>query len=400
MATSVVMPALEMAQETGKLVSWLKKEGQPVKKGEMLLEIETDKAVVEVEAQADGILAGVTANIGDVVPVGQTIAWLVAPGEAPPVAAAGGSSQTGRKMDPAPAAAPSAAAGTAAPSGGRPGGRISPKARKVAQEHGVDISQVTGSGPGGEILAEDVLKFAQRGAAPPAASSAPAPVAAEAGRASSAAKIMAERTTQSWTTVPHFFLTRDVDASSLNAAREKAVPAVQQSHGVKVTHTDLLVAGVARALARHARMNGSWVNGNVQSNGDINVALAMAVENAVVTGVIRNADRASLGDIATRRKELGERARANKLQPADISGATFTISNLGMFGIDAFTAIIVPPQAGILAVGAIADRVVAVGGQPAVRPMLTMTLSSDHRVIDGAGAAAFLADVVKEVEST
>jgi pyruvate dehydrogenase E2 component (dihydrolipoamide acetyltransferase) len=126
----------------------------------------------------------------------------------------------------------------------------------------------------------------------------------------------------------------------------------------------------------------------------------MAVENAVVTGVIRNADRASLGDIATRRKELAERARANKLQPADIAGATFTISNLGMFGIDSFTAIIVPPQAGILAVGAIADRVVAVGGQPAVRPMLTMTLSSDHRVIDGAGAAAFLADVVKEVEST
>ena len=396
MATSVVMPALEMAQETGKLVSWLKKEGEPVKKGEMLLEVETDKAVVEVEAQADGILAGILAKIGDVVPVGQTIAWLVGPGEAPPVAASG-TPQTGRKIDSAPAAAASGAATSAPQPGGRPGGRISPKARKVAQEHGVDLGQVTGSGPGGEILAEDVLRFAQRAPTPAAAPSAPA---ADAVRASSATKIMAERTTQSWTTVPHFFLTRDVDASALNAAREKAVPAVQQSHGVKATHTDLLVAAVARALARHARMNGSWVNGGVQSNGDVNVALAMAVENAVVTGVIRNADRASLGDIATRRKELAERARANKLQPADIAGATFTISNLGMFGIDAFTAIIVPPQAGILAVGAIADRVVAVGGQPAVRPMLTMTLSSDHRVIDGAGAAAFLADVVKEVEST
>jgi pyruvate dehydrogenase E2 component (dihydrolipoamide acetyltransferase) len=378
-------------------VSWLKKEGEPVKKGEMLLEVETDKAVVEVEAQADGVLAGILAKIGDVVPVGQTIAWLVAPGEAPPAAAAG-TPQTGRKIDSAPAAAAATAASASQP-GARPGGRISPKARKVAQEHGVDISQVTGSGPGGEILAEDVLKFAQRAAASAPAPAAPAGTAGEPARASSASKIMAERTTQSWTTVPHFFLTRDVDASTLNAAREKAVPAVQQSHGVKVTHTDLLVAAVARALARHARMNGSWVNGSVQSNGDINVALAMAVENAVVTGVIRNADRASLGEIATRRKELGERARANKLQPADIAGATFTISNLGMFGIDAFTAIIVPPQAGILAVGAIGDRVVAVGGQPAVRPMLTLTLSSDHRVIDGAGAAAFLADVVKEVES-
>jgi pyruvate dehydrogenase E2 component (dihydrolipoamide acetyltransferase) len=399
MATSVVMPALEMAQETGKLVSWLKQEGEQIKKGEMLLEVETDKAVVEVEAGADGILAGITAKVGDVVPVGQTIAWLVAPGEAPPVASAAAAPQSGRKMESPNTATAAANAGAAAPARVGGGGRISPKARKVAQEHGVDISKVAGSGPGGEISAEDVLRFAQ-GAASPAAPPAAAPASAPAGeRASSASKIMAERTTQSWTTVPHFFLSRDVDASALNAAREKVVPLVQQSHGVKVTHTDLLVGAVARALTRHPRMNGSWVNGGVQTNGDVNVALAMAVENAVVTGVIRNADRTALGDIAKRRQELAERARANKLQPADIAGATFTISNLGMFAIDAFTAIIVPPQAGILAVGAIADRVVAVAGQPAIRPALTLTLSSDHRVIDGAGAAAFLADVVKEVQS-
>jgi pyruvate dehydrogenase E2 component (dihydrolipoamide acetyltransferase) len=217
-------------------------------------------------------------------------------------------------------------------------------------------------------------------------------------RLTTAAKLMAERTTQSWTTVPHFFLTREIDATVVNAAREKALPAVQQSHSVKVTHTDLLVSAVARALARHPRMNASWVSGGLQANPDINVALAVAVDGAVVTAVIRNADKASLGDIAKRRQEIGERARANKLQPADISGATFTISNLGMFGIDAFTAIIVPPQAGILAVGAIVDRVAAVNGLLGVRPMLTMTLSSDHRVIDGAGAAQFLADVVKELQ--
>ena len=205
---------------------------------------------------------------------------------------------------------------------------------------------------------------------------------------------MAERTTQSWTTVPHFFVARDVDATALSAMREGLIPVIEKSHGVKITHTDLMVAAVAKALKQFPRMNGSWVNNAVSLNADINVALAMAVENAVVTAVIRNADTLPLGGIAKQRKELSERARANKLQPADISGATFTISNLGMFGVDAFTAIIVPPQAGILAVGAIADRVVAVDGMIGIRPMVTLTLSSDHRIIDGARAAQFMQEVV------
>jgi pyruvate dehydrogenase E2 component (dihydrolipoamide acetyltransferase) len=215
---------------------------------------------------------------------------------------------------------------------------------------------------------------------------------------SSIGRIMAERTTQSWTTVPHFFVARDVDATALNAAREKLITPVEQSHGVKVTHTDLLVSAVAKALRKHPRMNGSWSGGGIRLNDDVNVALAMAVENAVVTAVIRNADRAAVGEIAVQRRELAERARANRLQPADITGATFTISNLGMFGVDAFTAIIVPPQAGILAVGAIADRVVAVNGEPRVRPMMTLTLSSDHRIVDGARAAEFLNDVVSALQ--
>jgi pyruvate dehydrogenase E2 component (dihydrolipoamide acetyltransferase) len=205
---------------------------------------------------------------------------------------------------------------------------------------------------------------------------------------------MAERTTASWTTVPHFFVARDVDASALNATRAKIGPAIEQARQVKVTHTDLLVAAVAHTLAKHPRLNASWSNGAIALNADINVALAMAVDDAVVTAVIRQANRLSIADIASQRKELTERARAGKLQPADITGATFTISNLGMFGVDAFTAIIVPPQAAILAVGAIADRVVAEAGAPVVRPYMTMTLSSDHRVVDGARAAAFMADVV------
>jgi pyruvate dehydrogenase E2 component (dihydrolipoamide acetyltransferase) len=404
MAISVVMPALEMAQETGKLVSWKKKEGEQVKKGEMLLEVETDKAVVEIEAGGDGVLSGVTAKVGDVVPVGQTIAWLLKAGESLP-AAGGAQAQSGRKMDAAPAAAASAAAPAAPEPVSIAGARISPKARRLAREHGVDITKLRGSGSGGEILADDILKASASAApaAPPAAAPsaaaarpAPSPSAAPSGPAdavSSIGRIMAERTTQSWTSVPHFFVARDVDATALNATREGLIPVIEKSHGVKITHTDLMVSAVARALKQFPRMNGSWVNGGVTLNPDINVALAMAVENAVVTAVIRNADTLPLGGIARRRKELSERARANKLQPADISGATFTISNLGMFEVDAFTAIIVPPQAGILAVGAIADRVVAVNGMIGIRPMVTLTLSSDHRLIDGARAAQFMNEV-------
>jgi pyruvate dehydrogenase E2 component (dihydrolipoyllysine-residue acetyltransferase) len=401
MAVSVVMPALEMAQETGKLVSWKKKEGEQVKKGEMLLEVETDKAVVEIEASGDGVLSGVTAKEGDVVPVGQTIAWLLKPGEAVP--AGGGQMQSGRKMDAAPAAAAAAAAPAAPEPASAAGARISPKARRLAREHGVDITKLRGSGPGGEILADDILKAAASASAAPASVGAGLSRPAEGppkggphdrGAVSSIGRIMAERTTQSWTTVPHFFVARDVDATALNATREKLIPSIERSHGVKVTHTDLIVAAVSRALRQHPRMNGSWANGSITINNDVNVALAMAVEDAVVTAVIKNSDRISLGDIAKQRKELSERARANKLQPADITGATFTISNLGMFSVDAFTAIIVPPQAGILAVGAIGERVVASNGMLGVKPMVTLTLSSDHRVVDGVRAAQFLNDVV------
>jgi len=406
MATSVVMPALEMAQETGKLVSWKKKEGEQVKKGEILLEVETDKAVVEIEAAADGVLAGVSAKVDDVVPVGQIIAWLLKAGESVP-ASAGAPQQSGRKME----AAPAAAAAPAAPEPVAPasvaGAKISPKARRLAREHNVDISKVRGSGPGGEILADDIMSAA-RMPAPAAAASAPAasapatpapastsaPASADTGAVSSIGKIMAERTTQSWTQVPQFYVTRAVDASSLNASRARRVPEIERSHSVKVTHTDILVAAVARALRHFPRMNGSWNNGAIAMHAEVNVALAMAVENAVVTAVIKNADKLALGDIAKARKELTERARANRLTPADIQGATFTISNLGMMEVDAFTAIIVPPQAGILAVGAIKDQVVASGGFIGIKPMMNLTLTSDHRVIDGARAAEFLNDVV------
>ncbi|MBF8300497.1 MAG: Dihydrolipoamide acetyltransferase component of pyruvate dehydrogenase complex [Acidobacteria bacterium] len=422
MALSVVMPALEMAQETGKLVSWLKKEGEQVRKGEMLLEVETDKAVVEIEAAGDGVLAGITAREGDVIPVGRTIAWLLQPGEAVPTAPVI-STPTGRRTDASPVTA--TAAGDVAMMRAVGGSRISPKARRLAKEHGVDIAGVRGSGPGGEIIADDILAAAETVRLPSTplgpgkpdttaahaepdsyvvsgSLAAPKPQSGGGGSrtdkpaveaVSSIGRLMAERTTQSWTSAPHFFMTRDVDATALNAARETLLPVIEASHGVRITHTDLLVGAVGRALRKHPRMNASWTADGIALHQDVNIAIAMAVDNAVVTAVVRGADGAALGDIAVRRRELADRARAGRLQPADIAGATFTISNLGMFEVDAFTAIIVPPQAGILAVGAIADRVVAVNGEVAIRPMMTLTLSSDHRVIDGARAAKFLHDV-------
>jgi pyruvate dehydrogenase E2 component (dihydrolipoamide acetyltransferase) len=259
--------------------------------------------------------------------------------------------------------------------------RISPKARRLAKEQGVDLAHVKGSGPGGEILASDI----------------PLSPAADLKSPSSIGRLMAERTTQSWTTVPHFFVSREAHASALIRYREKVGPAIEQSAGVRPTHSDLLVALVAHALGKHPRLNASWIDGRIQLHAEVNIGLAMAVDDGVVAAVIRNAGKISLAEIARQRKDLAERARANRLRPADISDITFTISNLGMYNVDGFTAIITPPQAAILAVGRISDRVVALNGQPAVLPMMTFTLSSDHRVVDGARAASFLNDVVETV---
>ena len=393
MAISVVMPALEMAQETGKLISWLKKEGESVAKGEPLLEVETDKAVMEIESPGDGVLAGIKVQAGTEVPVGRTIAWIVGPGENPPadeVAIESGRKITAAAISAAPAIQSAPATSSATPSAASI--KISPKARRLAGERGVNLADVRGSGAGGEILASDILTAAgSKASATPAMADTGSPIA----------RLMAERTTQSWTTVPHFFVVREVNAGALNDARQKFRAEIEKSRAVKLTHTDLLAALVARVLQKHPRMNASWTAEGVRSNAAINVGLAMAVDDGVVAPVIPNADKATLGEIAVQRRDLAERARAGNLRPADLAGGTFTISNLGMFGVDAFTAIIIPPQAAILAVGRIADRVVPVGvgpdARPGIRPMMTLTLSSDHRVVDGARAAEFLRDLVEAI---
>lgn len=399
MPFSVVMPALEMAQETGKLLAWRKKEGDLVAKGEPLLEIETDKAVVEVEAPADGVLAAIQASEGAEIPVGQTIAWIVAPGEQPPT-----------QNTPCPAA-PTVRAGihttgdrkktgaiTASQPTAHTGAKISPKARRLAKEIGVDLSAIQGSGADGEILASDVEAAHARTAM--TAQTAVSSQTASLGRLetpTTVGRIMAERTTQSWTTVPHFSVTRDLDAAALNEYRSRTATEFARSLGVRLTLTDVLVALIARVLTKHPRLNASWTAEGIQLHDHVNIGVAIAVEGGVVAAVIPNAHLADLALIAQQRLELSDRAATGRLRPNNIAEATFTISNLGMYKVDQFTAIITPPQAAILAVGAITDRVVAVDGVPGVRPVITLTLSCDHRVVDGARAAMFLADVAAAI---
>ena len=382
------MPALEMAQETGKLIAWLKKEGDRVSKGEPLLEIETDKAIMEIESPGEGVLGGVKAEAGAEIPVGQTIAWILRPGENVPLDQP--VSQSGRHQEHPSSQAVPVTTEVAAKSAAQ--NKVSPKARRLAKELKVDLAEVRGSGAGGEILASDIE------AAAGALAKQQLPAAqTSTDSLSTIARLMAERTTQSWTSVPHFFVVREVDAGALNGVRVQIAAAFEHKQNLRITHTDLLIALVARALARHPRVNASWTGDGIHNNADVNIGVAMAVEDGVVAPVIPGADRLDLGQIAAHRKDLTERARAGKLRQADLAGGTFTISNLGMYNVDAFTAIIIPPQAAILAVGRIADRVVPFEGKPAIRPMLTLTLSADHRVIDGARAALFLDELVQAI---
>jgi len=374
------MPALGMAQDTGRLVRWLKAEGEEVRKGEPLMEVETDKVTVEVEAPADGTLADVRAAEGEDVPVGRSVALILAPGEPVPVE----TESTDADAEAAVRVAPSTDGREAPRAAPRARRRLaSPKARRLAAERGVDLGSVGGSGPGGAIVAADIEAS---GAAPAPARSVSTGLMWER---------MAERTTKSWQTAPHFFLFREVDAGRLDGWRESA----RKRPGYEsVTHTDLLVKVSAEALRRHPRVNASWRGREVISAADVNVGIAVATEDGLVVPVVHGADRLSLDEIAARRSALVAAAREGRLRPEDVSGGTFTVSNLGMYGVDAFLAVLNPPQAAILAVGRIAERVVSVDGAPAVRPTLVFSVSFDHRVVDGARGAEFVDTLASLVE--
>jgi pyruvate dehydrogenase E2 component (dihydrolipoyllysine-residue acetyltransferase) len=441
MATQVILPALGMAQETGIIVRWLKAEGEEVAKGEPLVEIETDKATVEIEAPASGVLTNVTGTVGVEIPVGQVIASIVAPGELARehIPVQGGpaykeTSTDGHVVSQAGAGLPGV---TASPLAARiaaehnvnlesikPAGRriqsadvlahiqelqtaapttaiqarlvpASPKARRLAAEQGKDLTAIQGSGPAGAVLVADVLAAKVQPTMIPAAEMLTGTAGAQKETAVSHVwRVMAERTTQSWTSVPHFYLVREVNASRLITWREQ----IQKRSAEKVTYTDLLVKVVAEALREHPRLNASWHAGSITLNEEVNIGLAVAVEEGLIVPVIHRADEYSVHDVARVRKELITKAQANKLRPQDIQGGTFTISNLGMYGVDAFNAIINPPQAAVLSVGRIAERVVPVLGQPSVQPMMVLSLSCDHRVVDGARGAQFLDTVANFIE--
>jgi pyruvate dehydrogenase E2 component (dihydrolipoamide acetyltransferase) len=416
------MPALGMAQDTGKLVNWLKAEGDEVKKGEPIMEVETDKVTVEIEAQASGILTNISAAEGEDVPVGQVIALILEPGEtapekttAPPVPASTQVTTLPQEKLSTEITATPVAARIAAehkidlkavkPEGGKVSkadvetylqsseaippadGKIlaSPKARRLAQERGVDLTQLQGTGPEGAILTADVLEF-EPALLPE--------IVPQSLALSTAWRVMANRITQSWTQAPHFYLIREANASRLVHWRESILPLAS----IRISYTDILVKLIATALTRHPRLNASWKEDAILTNPDINIGLAVAVEDGLIVPVIPRANQLSLEQIAARREDIVNRANQGKLLPNDIQGGTFTLTNLGMYGIDVFNAVINPPEAAILAVGRIVDRVIAVNGQPAVQPMMMLSLSCDHRVVDGARGAEFLQTLASLIE--
>ena len=409
MATEIVMPKLGLTMESGAISAWLVEEGQEVQKGQALLEIATDKVTMEVEAQADGILRKILVPVGQEVPVSTTIGVIATADEdidsygaaapsdpAPPPTTAPAAAPPSTPAPPTPAS-PTPAPQTPAPSAdsdGRRPHKTSPKARKIAAEHDLDLSGVNGSGPGGRIVSADVLALVEQARLAPAPTSA-APVAEGLIELSRAEQVAAERLTASYQQIPHIHISMDVSAVWLQQFRTG-----YQLEGKKISFNDLIVKATARTLREFPRVNSLEEGGHFRYASQINVGVAVAAEQGLVVPVIRDAAEKTVEEIALEGTRLIDAARRGELGPDDMLGGTFTISNLGMFGVSRFTAIINPPQVAILAVGAIENRVVASGADAfAVRPQLTLTLAADHRVVDGALAARFLARL-KEVLET
>jgi pyruvate dehydrogenase E2 component (dihydrolipoamide acetyltransferase) len=437
-ATDVIMPVLGMSQDSGKLVHWFKKDGERVEKGEPLMEVETDKATVEIESPASGILTQVTAQAGDEIPVTRVIAVIVdGEGSVPPSAVPSSplpnvpKAVVSGSISISPLAARMVAehrldVAQIKPSGERiekadvlsylqnmnktstqasglsPSQPIlaSPKARRLAKERGIDITGLLGSGPDHAVLADDLptQRTASSLTDPKPVASTPAtafppnenemPMSAIWGR-------MVERLSSSWQATPHFYLMREVNATNLMNWRQQA----QEQTGSKITYTDLIVKLVAMALRRHPQVNAHYLNGKLFLPGDVNIGMAVATDDGLLVPVIHRADTLGLSEISAARIDLVDRGRAGKLHLEDMQGGTFTISNLGMYDVDAFNAMVNPGQAAILAVGRIAERVVAVNGQVVVQSMMVISISFDHRVVDGARGAQFLQTLATWIEN-
>jgi pyruvate dehydrogenase E2 component (dihydrolipoyllysine-residue acetyltransferase) len=446
MATKVTMEALSPTMEEGRLVKWLKNEGDPVAKGDVLAEVETDKAVMELTARGDGVLRARLAAEGDTRPVGELLAIIGAPDEnidalvkkapasavtpsepssppnevpstsraapAPAVTMPASTAQAPAAAQapqaPAPAAPVTSAAPPASPAAGNGGGRArsSPLARRLASERGLDLGQLHGSGPGGRVIRRDI----EAAAAAPAPAAAVAPAARPAPSAPRTAaagdfedipltqirKTIARRLAESIGPVPTFYLTADFDLTSVRELRTRMIALGDE---FKVSYNDILLKAIATALSQHPEVNAHWLGDSIRRHHRVHLGMAVAVEDGLITPIIADADRKRISEIARESRELAKRARERKLAPEEYTGATATVSNLGMFGIDEFTAIINPPEVAIFAVGAVADVPVVVDGALAVRTRVRITMSCDHRAVDGATGARFMQTLRRLIEN-
>ena len=406
MATPVYMEALSPTMEEGRLVKWHKRDGDAVKAGDTLAEVETDKAVMDLVARADGVLRQIAVTEGQTVPVGKEIAAIVAPGEAVATSQGRGTGDERPVVTAPTPTAPARTVAVAAPAAVADATRVkaSPLAKRIARETGLDLKQVTGSGPGGRVVRKD-LELAAVATPPVTAPSAaptppvprpPSPVPVSRTGApyedvplTQIRKTIAKRLATSLGPIPHYFLTTEVDMERAVEARAALNQALGGTEG-KISFNDVILKATALALKQHRACNAWFAEDHIRYWNEVHLGMAVAVDDGLITPVIRNADLKSLSEIGREARELAERARARKLQPAEYTGSTFSVSNLGMFEIDQFTAVINPPEAGILAVGAVVAKPVVVDGQVTTRRRMRITMSCDHRVIDGATGAVFL----------
>ena len=379
------MPAVEMAQDSGILVRWLKAEGEFVKQGEPVMEIETDKTVFEFEAPGSGTLANVSAKEGDEIPVGQVVAVLLAEGESAPEGAVA-------ETVAAPAAESSVSADGAAQAPSQAAqptvGKLplaSPKARRLAVEAGVSLASVRGSGPDGAVLAADVAQHRGAAAAPSVAEQEYEIIPLKGKR-----RIIAERMQQSAQAAPHISLSLSVDVGELQRLVERLSSQVGSETGAPLKMTPVLAKVTAAALEKHPRLNAHFVDEEIHQYSAIHLGIAVALEDGLIVPVVRDVGRKKLTDVHVEMQDLLSRARSGRLRSDEIKGGTFTISNLGMFGVEQFTAIVNPPEIGILSVGTVTDRAVKANDQIALRPTMQVTVNVDHRAVDGAVAADFL----------
>lgn len=412
---TIIMPKMGDAMEEGTLVRWLKHEGDTVQEGEPIAEIATDKATVEIEAPSSGVLRGIRVAENAVVPVNTPLAYILQEGESLPAEgdgkASGAVQPTAAAPQPAPAPTAVAAAPQPAPAPTNGEERIlaSPLARKIAAEHGIDLRQVQGTGPKGRIVERDVLAYieSRKATAVPAAAPAPMPVPAPAvaaapaeGRAETLTRlrqITAQRTTEAHQTIPHFYLTMEIDMEEAIALRQRLN---QLDENLRVSVNDLIVKACAVAIEQHPIVNATYQNGQLVHPSGIHIGIAVAVEQGLLVAVLRHCEGKSLRRIAQESQTLIQKAREGKLMPDEMMGNTFTVSNLGMFGIEQFTAIINPPASAILAVGATKRvPVVQEDGTIVARQRMKVTLSCDHRVLDGAVGAQFLQTLKQVLEN-